>query len=291
VTKYRTVEVEGLEVFYREAGDPAKQTILLLHGFPSSSAQYQELIDRLEGDFHLVAPDYPGFGYTVPLPEASSFERMAEIIAGFVDAVGLTSYALYVFDFGSPVGFRLATAHPERVDGLIIQNGNAYERGLGPAMQALAPYWQDRAAAEAAVRDFLKLEATRSQYVDGVPNPELVNPDHYTLDQHFLDLPGREQVMLDLFYDYQHNVALYPRWQAYLREYRPPTLIAWGANDAFFPAEGAHAYLTDVPGAELHLFDTGHIALETHVDEIAELITAFHARHGASTAASSEVAA
>ena len=286
MTAYRTVDVNGVEVFYREAGDPAAQTLLLLHGFPTSSTQYQGLIDRLADRFHLVAPDYPGFGYTKPLEGTTTFERLAEILDGFVDAVGLHRYAMYVFDFGSPVGFRLATRHPERVDALIIQNGNAYEAGIGPNLAGLAPYWQDRQAAEAAVRGFLQLDATRSQYVEGVADPERVNPDLWTLDQHFLDLPGRDQVMLDLIYDYTSNVALYPTWQAYLREHRPPTLITWGANDQYFIADGARAYLADVPDVELHLLDTGHFALVTHVDEIAELIAAFHAKHAAGSMAS-----
>ena len=286
MTAYRTVDVNGVEVFYREAGDPAAQTLLLLHGFPTSSTQYQGLIDRLADRFHLVAPDYPGFGYTKPLEGTTTFERLAEILDGYVDAVGLHRYAMYVFDFGSPVGFRLATRHPERVDALIIQNGNAYEAGIGPNLVGLAAYWEDRQAAEPAVRGFLQLDATRSQYVEGVADPERVNPDLWTLDQHFLDLPGRDQVMLDLIYDYTSNVALYPTWQAYLREHRPPTLITWGANDQYFIADGARAYLADVPDVELHLLDTGHFALVTHVDEIAELIAAFHAKHAAGSMAS-----
>jgi pimeloyl-ACP methyl ester carboxylesterase len=279
VTAYRTVNVDGVEVFYREAGDPAAQTLLLLHGFPTSSRQYQELIDRLADRFHLVVPDYPGFGYTAPLEGTTTFERLADVLDGFVHSVGLDRYAMYVFDFGAPVGFRLATRHPERVDALIIQNGNAYEAGIGPNLAGLAPYWEDRQAAEPAVRTFLQLDATRSQYVQGVADPESVNPDLWTLDQHFLDLPGRDQVMLDLIYDYTSNIALYPTWQAYLREHQPPTLITWGANDQYFIADGARAYLADVPNAELHLLDTGHFALATHAGEIAELIAAFHASH------------
>lgn len=285
MTAYRTVNVDGVEVFYREAGDRAAQTLLLLHGFPTSSTQYQELIDRLVHRFHLVAPDYPGFGYTNPLEGTTTFERLAEVLDGFVHAVGLDHYAMYVFDFGAPVGFRLATRHPERVDALIIQNGNAYEAGIGPNLAGLAPYWEDREAAEPAVRGFLQLEATRSQYVEGVADPESVNPDLWTLDQHFLDLPGRDRVMLDLIYDYTTNVALYPTWQAYLREHQPPTLITWGGNDQYFIADGARAYLADVPEAELHLLDTGHFALATHAAEIAELIAAFHAKRSAAPAA------
>ena len=279
MTSYRTVDVDGVELFYREAGDPSAQTLLLLHGFPTSSAQYQELIDRLADRFHLVAPDYPGFGYAEPLEGTTTFDRLAEVIDGFVHALGLDHYALYVFDFGAPVGFRLATRHPERVDALIIQNGNAYEAGIGPNLAGLAPYWEDREAAEPAVREFLQLGATRSQYVEGVADPGSVNPDLWTLDQHFLDLPGRDRVMLDLIYDYTSNLALYPEWHAYLRGHRPPTLITWGANDQYFVADGARAYLTDVPNAELHLLDTGHFALATHAAEIADLISSFHARH------------
>lgn len=275
MTAHRTVNVNGVEVFYREAGDPTAQTLLLLHGFPTSSTQYRELIGQLSDRFHLVAPDYPGFGYTEPLDGTTTFERLADVVDGFVHTLELHSYGLYVFDFGAPVGFRLATRHPDRVDALIIQNGNAYEAGIGPNLAGLAPYWEDREAAEPAVRGFLQLDATRTQYVEGAPDPQRVNPDLWTLDQHFLDLPGRDQVMLDLIYDYTSNVALYPTWQAYLREHKPPALIAWGANDQYFVADGARAYLGDLPDAELHLLDTGHFALATHAKEIARLIAAF----------------
>jgi pimeloyl-ACP methyl ester carboxylesterase len=281
MTTYRTVDVGGVEVFYREAGDPAAQTLVLLHGFPTSSTQYQNLIDRLSDRFHLVAPDYPGFGHSQPLDGTATFDRLADVIDGFADALSLPRYALYMFAFGAAVGFRLATRHPERISALIIQNGNAYESGIGPNLAALAPYWEDRGAAEPAVREFLTLGATRSQYVEGVASPETVNPDLWTFDQHFLDVPGRDQVMLDLLYDFTSNIALYPAWQEYLRSHRPPTLITWGANDGFFKPEGARAYLADVPDAELHLLDTGHFALATHVDEIAAAIVAFHAKHAA----------
>jgi pimeloyl-ACP methyl ester carboxylesterase len=283
MTTYRTADVDGAPVFYREAGDATAQTLLLLHGFPTSSEQYQELIDLLSDRFHLVAPDYPGFGYTAPLQGTTTFERLADVLERFVETLGLEHYAMYVFDFGAPVGFRLATRHPERVDALIVQNGNAYEAGIGPNLAGLAPYWEDREAAEPAVRGFLQLEATRSQYLEGVSDPETVNPDLWTLDQHFLDVPGRDQVMLDLIYDYTSNLALYPSWHAYLREHQPPTLITWGSRDQFFIADGARAYLADVPNAELHLLDTGHFALATHAPEIAELIAAFHASRLAHT--------
>jgi pimeloyl-ACP methyl ester carboxylesterase len=275
MTAYRTSEVNGTEVFYREGGDPAAPTLLLLHGFPSSSAQYQQLMERLEDRYHVIAPDYPGFGQSPPLSGTTTFDRIAEVIDGFTDGTGLERFSLYMFDFGSPVGFRLATRHPDRVQGLVLQNGNAYEAGLGPKMQALKPYSEDRSANEAAVRGLLELETTRAQYLDGVSDATTVNPDLWELDQRYLELPGRDQVMLDLLYDYRNNVTLYPRWHDYLRANQPPALLAWGQNDQFFPPDGARAYLHDLPEAELHLLDTGHFATATHPDEIAELIANF----------------
>jgi pimeloyl-ACP methyl ester carboxylesterase len=275
MTAYRTSQVNGTEVFYRESGDPAAPTLLLLHGFPSSSAQYQQLMERLEERYHVIAPDYPGFGQSPPLAGMTTFDRIADVIEGFTDHAGLEHFSLYMFDFGSPVAFRLATRRPERVQALVLQNGNAYEAGLGPKMQALMPYWRERSANEAAVRGFLQLKATRSQYLDGVADPKSVNPDLWELDQRYLELPGRDQVMLDLLYDYQNNVKLYPRWHDYLRDNRPPALLAWGQNDEFFPPEGARAYLQDLPEAELHFLDTGHFATATHSNEIADLIIGF----------------
>jgi pimeloyl-ACP methyl ester carboxylesterase len=275
------VDVDGVEVFYREAGDPGSPALLLLHGFPTSSTQYRELIDRLSGRFRLVAPDYPGFGYTEPLDGTTTFDRLADVVDGFVQAVNLDHCGLYLFDFGAPIGFRLATRRPERIDALIVQNGNAYEAGIGPNLAGLVPYWEDREAAEPAARAFLQLDATRAQYVEGIGDAQVLNPDLWTLDQHFLDLPGRDRVMLDLFYDYKSNLALYPTWQTYLREHQPPTLVTWGANDRYFTAAGARGYLADVPDAELHLLDTGHFALATHTEEIADLITAFYAKQSA----------
>jgi pimeloyl-ACP methyl ester carboxylesterase len=279
MTAYRTSQVNGTEVFYREGGDPAAPTLLLLHGFPSSSAQYQQLIERLEDRFHVIAPDYPGFGQSPPLAGTTTFDRIADVIDGFTDRAGLERFSLYLFDFGSPVGFRLATRHPERVQGLVLQNGNAYEAGLGPKMQALKPYWDDRSANEAAVRGLLELETTRAQYLDGVSDATSVNPDLWELDQRYLELPGRDQVMLDLLYDYRNNVTLYPHWHDYLRANRPPALLAWGENDQFFPPEGARAYLQDLPEAELQLLDTGHFATATHSAEIADLIVRFLETH------------
>jgi len=279
MTAYRTSQVNGTEVFYREGGDSAAPTLLLLHGFPSSSAQYQQVMERLEERYHVIAPDYPGFGQSAPLSGTTTFDRIADVIDGFTDRMGLERFSLYMFDFGSPVGFRLATRQPERVQALVLQNGNAYEAGLGPNMRALKPYWRNRSANEAAVRGFLQLDATRSQYLDGVADPTSVNPDLWELDQRYLELPGRDRVMLDLLYDYQNNVTLYPRWHDYLRANRPPALLAWGQNDQFFPPEGARAYLRELPEAELHFLDTGHFATATHHDEIAELVAAFLERH------------
>ncbi len=279
MTQYRTIEVDGSEIFYREAGDTAAPTLLLLEGFPSSSAQYEHLIGKLADRYHLVAPDYPGFGRSAALAGETTFDRLAAVIDTFTQAKGLERFSVYMFDFGAPVGFRLATRHPERIAALVIQNGNAYEDGLGPNMQGLKPYWADRAGNESAIRALLQLDVTRSQYVDGVPDPVTVNPDLWELDQRYMDLPGRDRVMLDLLFDYRSNVALYPNWHEYLRTHQPPALLAWGRNDAFFPEAGAHAYLQDLPGAELHLLDTGHFATATHSDEIAELIGVFLARH------------
>jgi pimeloyl-ACP methyl ester carboxylesterase len=275
MTTYQTVEVDEAEIFYREAGDPAAPTLLLLEGFPSSSAQYEQLIGRLADRHHLVAPDYPGFGRSPALEGETTFDRLAEVIDAFTQALPLERFSVYMFDFGAPVGFRLAIRHPERIEALVIQNGNAYEAGLGPKMQGLKPYWEDRAGNQAAIRRLLELDVTRSQYVDGVADPATVNPDLWELDQRYLDLPGRDRVMLDLLFDYQSNVALYADWQEYLRAHQPPALLAWGRNDEYFPEAGARAYLSDLPDAELHLLDTGHFATATHSARLAELIAAF----------------
>jgi pimeloyl-ACP methyl ester carboxylesterase len=265
MTRHRTVGIDGLDVFYREAGDEGAPAILLLHGFPTSSHMFRRLLPRLGTAVRCVAPDLPGFGYTTSPPAgefAYTFDRLAEATTRFVDRVGLERFALYVFDFGAPVGFRLAAAQPERIKALIVQNGNAYQEGLSPATEPLQAYWGDRRANEPEVRGLLTLEGTKLQYTHGTRDPERLEPDAWTLDQHFLDLPGRDQVMLDLFYDYRTNVESYPRWQAYLRRHRPPTLVVWGKNDPFFTVEAAKGYLNDVPEAELHLLDTGHFALE-----------------------------
>jgi pimeloyl-ACP methyl ester carboxylesterase len=276
---YRTIQVDGTRVFYREGGQEAAPVLVLLHGFPSCSAQYQSLMECLEDRYYVIAPDYPGFGQSVPLDSTTTFDRIADAIEGFTHAKGIDHFSVYMFDFGAPVGFRLATRAPERVEGLVLQNGNAYEVGLGPGMRALKPYWQDRCANEDAVRGFLQLEATRSQYLDGVTDATTVNPDLWEVDQRYLEILGRDKVMLDLLYDYQNNVKLYPRWQEYMRVQHPPALLVWGQNDQFFPVDGARAYLDDLPKAQLHLLNTGHFATATHTEEIAELISGFLDEH------------
>lgn len=226
--------------------------------------------------YRLIAPDYPGFGHTETPPGfAYSFDALADVMEGFVERLGLTRFVMYVFDFGAPVGFRLATRHPEWITGLVVQNGNAYEEGLSDGARDFIALRPDVEGDEERVRALLTLEMTRGQYESGTADPRLVAPDGWTLDQHFLDLPGRKEAQVALAFDYHTNVALYPRWQAWLREHRPPTLITWGRDDMFFPEPGAHAYLRDVPDAELHVIDTGHFALEDRLPEIAPLIAAF----------------
>jgi pimeloyl-ACP methyl ester carboxylesterase len=284
--RHRTVTVDGLDIFYREAGPTDAPTLVLLHGFPSASHQYAPLMARLADHVHVVAPDYPGFGHS-SAPASShdggdfvyTFDRLAEVTAAFLDAVGVERFFVYVFDFGAPVGFRIATRHPERIRGVIAQNGNAYEAGLGPNMQPVVKPGPDRLAFNEQVRAVLSFDTTRAQHLDGVRDGELVDPDAWTLDQHWMDQPGRGPIMLDLLYDYQSNVALYPRWQEWLRTSQPPVLLPWGRNDLFFPEAGARAYLADLPDAELHLLDTGHFALDDHLVEIASLVADFIARH------------
>ncbi|MER5267882.1 alpha/beta hydrolase [Actinosynnema sp. NPDC002837] len=275
---HRHVDVDGVEVFYRESlPDRADAPVLLLlHGFPSASHQFRRLIDALGTRYRLIAPDYPGFGHTrAPDGFTYSFDRLAEVVEGFVDRLGLTRFALYLFDFGAPVGFRLALRHPDRIAGLVVQNGNAYAEGVsGPARDFIA-VTPDSPDDERTIMDLLTLDATRGQYEGGTADPALVAPEGWLLDQLFLDQPGRKQAQLALAYDYHRNVAAYPDWQAWLRERRPPTLIVWGVNDPFFTEAGARAYLRDVPDAALHLLDTGHFALEDRLPEIAPLITDF----------------
>jgi pimeloyl-ACP methyl ester carboxylesterase len=278
----RTATVEGLKIFYREAGEPEAPTLLLLHGFPTSSHMFRNLMPLLADDYHVIAPDLPGFGYS-DAPDRSkfnySFERMADIIGGFTNMVGLDRFAIYVFDYGAPVGFRLALRHPKKITAIISQNGNAYVEGLSQGWNPIQRYWQDRNETNrAALRDFLTPEMTKWQYTEGAPPAKLISPEAYTLDAALLARPGNDEIQLDLFLDYASNVALYPKFQEFLRDHQPPLLAVWGKNDPFFLPSGAEAYARDVREAEIHFFDTGHFALETHVDEISEAIRDFLGR-------------
>ncbi|MFI6480052.1 alpha/beta fold hydrolase [Nonomuraea sp. NPDC050663] len=275
---HRHVEVDGVRVFYRESvPDRADAPVLLLlHGFPSASHQFRRLMDTLGTRYRLIAPDYPGFGHTVaPEGFTYSFDRLADIIEGFVLRLGVERFVMYVFDFGAPVGFRLAVRRPSWIAGLIVQNGNAYTEGLSEAARSFIALRPDVPGDADVVRSLLTLDGTRGQYLTGVSDPALVAPDGWTLDQHFLDLPGRQEAQLALAFDYHSNVERYPVWQEWLRAHTPPTLIVWGRHDPFFPEPGAHAYLRDLPSAELHLLDTGHFALEDRLPEIAPLIAKF----------------
>ena len=279
---HRTVKVAGLDIFYREAGPSDAPTILLLHGFPTSSSMFRNLIPALADQYHLVAPDYPGFGHS-SMPKVDefdySFDHLADVVDQFTQALGLNRYSLYVMDYGAPVGFRLATQHPERIETLIVQNGNAYDEGLREFWVPLKAYWKDKSPRnEEALRKLLTIDATRWQYTNGVRDLETISPDTWTLDQHFLDRPGNAEIQLALFHSYGSNPPLYPEWQAYFRNHQPPTLIVWGQNDAIFPAEGAHPYKRDLKNLDFHLLDTGHFALEEDGAPIAKLIREFLAR-------------
>ena len=282
VTSIHRVEADGVTVFYREAGAPDAPVVLLLHGFPTSSFQYRELIPRLADKFRVIAPDLPGFGFT-EVPEGRqykySFDALAKTILAFTDALSLKHYALYVFDYGAPTGFRLAMAHPERVTAIVSQNGNAYEEGLGDAWAPIRRYWSEPAAANReAVREALNPEGLRSQYTEGVPHPERIAPEGYTLDAAMIARPGNMDIQLDLFLDYANNVKLYPKFQEYFRMSKPPLLAIWGKHDPFFIPPGAEAFRRDNPNASVQFLDTGHFALETHVEEIAEAIRPLFAR-------------
>jgi pimeloyl-ACP methyl ester carboxylesterase len=275
----RAVAVDGLTLFYREAGQPGAPVVLLLHGFPTSSHMFRELLARLAERYHLIAPDLPGFGFSDAPDRAQfrySFDQLARVIGRFTEVLGLKRYAIYVFDYGAPVGLRLALAHPERVSAIVSQNGNAYVEGLSDGWNPIQRYWQEPSEANrAALRAFLAPETTRWQYVHGVKDPAAVAPESYTLDSALLARPGNDEIQLDLFLDYAGNVALYPEFQAYFRKHRPPLLAVWGRNDPFFLPPGAEAFKRDLPDAEVHLFDTGHFALETHVGEIAAAMREF----------------
>ena len=279
VTRYRTARVDGIDIFYREAGAADAPAILLLHGFPTSSHMFRNLIPALAHRYRVIAPDYPGFGHSGTPDRRGftySFARFAELMDGLLNQLGVERYALYMQDYGAPVGFRLALRHPERIMTLVVQNGNAYEEGLKQFWNPIKAYWADGSDAHrAALRAGLTLAATKSQYLEGVRDPSRVAPDAWLHDQALLDRPGIDEIMLDLFKDYGSNVALYPQFQAFFRSRKPPTLIVWGTNDVIFPADGARSYLRDLPDAELHLLDTGHFALEDKGDEIAALMLDF----------------
>jgi pimeloyl-ACP methyl ester carboxylesterase len=280
---FHYAQVDNVKVFYRQAGNPAAPTVLLLHGFPTSSFMYRDLIPMLAQRYHVIAPDMPGFGLTevhAKDPYAYTFDQLAKTMQRFTEVVNLKRYALQVFDYGAPVGWRMAAAHPERITALITQNGNAYEEGLADGWIPIRKYWKDPSIANRdAVRQFVTPEAIKWQYTHGVKDPSRVAPDTYLLDAALTARPGNVDIQLDLFLDYATNVAKYPEFQAYFRKHRPPILAVWGKNDPFFLNAGAEAFKRDVPSAEVHFFDTGHFALETHVNEIGPLIRDFLSRN------------
>lgn len=276
---YRRADVDGFNVFYREAGRPGNTKLLLLHGFPSSSHMFRDLIPLLADRFHLIAPDLPGFGQS-DMPDrdrfAYTFDNIANVVDRFTEVIGFDRFAVYVFDYGAPTGFRLALKHPERIAAIVSQNGNAYEEGLSEGWNPIRAYWQDASAANRdALRVLLTHETTVWQYTHGVPDTAYVSPDGYSLDDFYLSRPGAHEVQLDLFRDYRSNVGLYPAFQEYFRVHQPRFLAVWGKNDPFFLPAGAEAFKRDMPNAEVRFFDTGHFALETHAKEIAAAMTNF----------------
>lgn len=278
-TVYRTVEVRGLEIFYREAGPKDAPAILLLHGFPASSHMFRELIPALSDRFHLIAPDYPGFGNS-SMPSVDefdyTFDHLADTIEAFTERLGLTRYVLYMQDYGAPVGFRLAVRHTERVSALIVQNGNAYAEGLREFWDPFRAFWRDPTPERrAALARSMELDGTKWVYTHGVRHPDAISPDNWLVHQYLLDRPGSRDVQLRLFYDYRSNPPLYPRWQEYFRRHQPPALVVWGKNDQIFPADGAYPYRRDLKDVELHLLDTGHFALEEEGASVASLIRGF----------------
>ncbi|PCI58725.1 MAG: hydrolase [Methylophilaceae bacterium] len=304
--KYKTVTVDGVNIFYREAGNPKHPTLLLLHGFPTSSHMFRNLIPALSNRYHLIAPDYPGYGYSA-MPAVDqfdySFDNLANIVDQFTDKVGLKKYSLYLMDYGAPIGFRLATKHPERIETLIIQNGNAYDEGLdNPFWEPIKAYWKDRDAVnkgldndwwknvkaaykkpnmtnDEALRFLLTEGATKWQYTNGVRNVEAISPDTWDHVQPLLDREGNQEIQLQMFYSYGSNPPLYPTWQAYLRKHQPPTLIVWGDKDEIFPSIGAHSYKRDLKNVEFHLLNTGHFALEEDGQIIADTMRKFLGKH------------
>jgi len=265
-TLHKTVQVDGLNIFYRESGNRNRPTILLLHGFPTSSHMYRNLMVDLSDSYHLLAPDYPGYGNSDQPPMKDfdyTFDNLAKVVEGFLDAVGVEKFSLYLMDYGAPVGFRIAAKYPERVEALIIQNGNAYEEGLRDFWIPIKKYWNERTPENAQpLTEFITVEGVKWQFTHGVRSPEVISPDNWNIDMRHLTRKENPQIQLALFYDYQSNVPLYPSWQEYFRKHQPPTLIVWGKNDFIFPAEGAHPYKQDLKDLEFHLLDTGHFALE-----------------------------
>jgi pimeloyl-ACP methyl ester carboxylesterase len=282
---HKTVKIGDLDIFYREAGPKDAPAILLLHGFPTSSQMFRNLIPALADKYRVVAPDYPGYGHSaMPAHDkfAYTFDNLAKVIDNFTEKVGLTKYALYVQDYGAPVGYRLTTAHPDRISAIVVQNGNAYDEGLdNDFWKPIKAYWTDPNSKEKrdALRNLVTYEATKWQYTEGVKNPELVSPDGAAHDQFLLDRPGNDEIQLDLFLSYGSNQPLYPKWQAYFRKHQPPMLIVWGKNDKIFPAEGAEPYKRDVKTLEFHLIDAGHFALESNGDEVASYMRNFLGKH------------
>ncbi len=281
-TKYQTGNVDGLSVFYREAGDQSNPTIVLLSGYPSSSFMYRELIPLLAANYHVIAPDYPGFGHSETPSTADfayTFDHLSEVIESFLQTLRLDRFAMYVQDYGAPVGFRIAARHPEWISAIIVQNGNAYEEGFTPAWKDLRTFWGERnEQSEAAVASLLSTDVVKFFYQHGTRNPAALSPDTWTLDLALLERPTNKAAQLELFYDYRNNPPQYPGWHQYFREHQPPTLLIWGKNDPFFGPDGATAFLKDIPNAELHFLDTGHFALEEDYQVAAELIVPFLAK-------------
>ena len=283
-TTYQSMTVDGIGIFYREAGPKDASTIVLLHGFPSSSREFDTLIPVLATRYHLIAPDFPGFGQSDAPPPSSyayTFDNLAKTINGLLEQLEINKYSFYLHDYGGPVGFRIISAHPERLQALIIQNANAYKEGLGAKWAGIAQYWADPKAHSEVFDAFVSLTATKQRHTLGTSHPERYNPDTWTDEYAHLSRPGQREIQANLLYDYRTNVASYPAWQAWLREHKPPLLVVWGRNDPSFIAPGAEAFKRDLPDAEIHLLDAGHFALDEKNDEIASLILAFLAKHSA----------